>query len=934
MIAIQNSGEKLGKILPDVFISDYRIISERQLTIDFNLRDRKAENGVFVWSENKDAVDSLGVKIVAIFDGEIYNSATLNYNNLSERNYLLSIPSSSVADIKFNKILTSNKQIGETHPEIDENSDNIFYFNHKETIQIPQNNKFIGIIGFSYVNIGEGESQSLVGSFRTDIIKSGSLIPEAFYYMDSVNDSILDSEPTDTNYRKVKIANYKVKNDIFFKDILKDDNKYSQSIQQTKDISDLHISDNPSKTPKGGFYINIENMLSKYSNAYNYFKAKNNNDILKIFRNFSTINTFKILRRRKPTSQKIAEENVEECMISTKDLTYQTGLVSAKNVKFGIAEVDSLYSNTDIDVLRYFNFVDYSMASINDGEYEYGVEFSIVDGSAFYMENEFNTNLYSAKKILDSYINYAKQNIKNKSKRQKFSNEFYQFFKRELEEKVSTAILTIAKNIIAYNTQLKYEELILNLSSNLHPLSCNLEDLERIYALTEALLVKNTQTISLIQKQSAPVSQINNLSSFKEILNIKKWFTNVSYVANKPKSIGIEYLSYLQIADRMSDNVDPLFSKLKGATLKSRRDREIRKFFTKESSDINVALTETQDMPYAKYLSNISINEASSSYVFSPSFIDLNSISYDLVSETYDIAQNYFTNIEIDKNNYFNSTYVAKNKEAGVFYNLNSSGMLADSINKQQRTADDVVDKSILFDSNRSTQQSSKQTISLYKLDKLDSLILAKKFNIQKEISKLDYQKDNFFLNDIINAGSDPKIKDLPLQIKSAIFSQISILGDQCPFKFGDQYNNINFFSRYKINYCLLKKMEYLKSPYCVIGGKQKGEEWEELTPGVIKKAATGLSGRYLLCRMVDYNNENVIKNAIRKEFDLPIYNKYFLYDLETGTQQNLDQKGEDAKYIVDFKNYNVRSELIKTTDTLSKSDYFKSQLEKLTEIL
>jgi hypothetical protein len=339
-------------------------------------------------------------------------------------------------------------------------------------------------------------------------------------------------------------------------------------------------------------------------------------------------------------------------------------------------------------------------------------------------------------------------------------------------------------------------------------------------------------------------------------------------------------------------------------------------------------------MPYARYLSNISINEGSSSYVFSPSFIDLPSTSYDLINKSYDIAQNYFTTLEIDKDNYFNSTYVASNRDAGIFYNLNSNGIVAESINKQQRTADDVVDKSVLFDSNRSTQQNSKQTISLYKLDKLNSLLDAKKFNIPKEISKLNYEKNNFFLAEILNNNGEIDIKNLPLQIKSAIYSQISILAEQIPFKFGDQYNNINFFARYKINYCLLKKMEYLKSPYSVINGKQKDEVWEELTPEIIKRASTTKSGRYLLCRMTNYINETVIKNEIRKEFDLPIYNKYFLYDLEVSNQQNLDQKSEDEKYIKDFKSYNVRPEMVKTTEILNKSDYFKSQLDKLTEIL
>jgi hypothetical protein len=946
MIIKQNTGEKIGKVIPDAFVTSFLINkasdSDTNYSVKLNLRDKINEINNFTWLENKQLTDNLKIKILTITDETLYNGLISSASITSS--YISDISSESdnlkIETIYANKFLTNYKNYKNILLPSNENGDKFVYIDienkHKNSIK----SRFVGTFIYSYLDL---QDKKIIGALRSDIILKDDIVPEALYYVDPVNNTILDRIDNDEQYLKNNITNFKVK-DLRNFNILKDEMSIisgsaiidSNILDSSIDISDLHVSYTPSKKIVGGFYINLDTLLTKYSTLYKFFKDTKRENILKQLRGYSRIKSLKIYRKKILESEsKINEPEI--ILINSKDNLENKILISAVNQNFSIKEITNFSEN---NICRYFNFTDTQISDITDGKYKYIVQLSLLDGSAKYINENISNNLQNIKKTFQRYLNMFEIYKKNTSK-------IYEEFKNNYEDDVSKSILEFSRIFIVFNKNLTQDAVIKNLSKMLHPLSAEASDIQKIINIVDDVDLMSQRLLNSVQRESRSILDTREQKSTnKEILSIKKMFNNFTYDSSWYPKTGIEYTSYLPL-DSRSEPIASSFSKIREAIWRSRKDREIRKYYKQATSDTSISLSRTAEMPFAEYLSGVPLNSGSFPSVLSPAYIDILGKSYDLVNHSYDISQNIHTKITLEVENLLKNKFLSReNIPAASFYSLNNIGLLANSLNTEKRSEDTSTETNILYDQNPETSKNSKNIASFYKIDKLFSIMMAYKHSSTEYFKAFDYSSDKFIVKNMLDANQTAEfIKNyliyLPLQLKSAIFSNIQQY-EQSIFAFNEQIQNSLFYNRYNIDYCLLKRVEYLKSPVLLktISKNNKNiivqekEIWSNLTDSVIKDAKNAKKLKYLVCRLKDYINNDFINPNIKKDYELPIYNEYFLYDLEQDITIEDSEEQSEKKLISIFKNYNVRPEMLKFVEILDKKSVFKEEIKKLIELI
>jgi len=163
-------------------------------------------------------------------------------------------------------------------------------------------------------------------------------------------------------------------------------------------------------------------------------------------------------------------------------------------------------------------------------------------------------------------------------------------------------------------------------------------------------------------------------------------------------------------------------------------------------------------------------------------------------------------------------------------------------------------------------------------------------------------------------------IKNLPIQLKSALFKNAPQISDQITIDIQREKNNVSFYSKLKIDYNLIKKIEYLKEY------SNNKEIWSSLDDASFNKLKQDPSNLNIICRLSNYSNE-ITGEKVFEEFDIPVFNEYFLIDLENPDTISI----QDDKF-KNFKEYNIRIQEINTIDPVEDRVY-NGNIKKMMEI-
>jgi len=163
-------------------------------------------------------------------------------------------------------------------------------------------------------------------------------------------------------------------------------------------------------------------------------------------------------------------------------------------------------------------------------------------------------------------------------------------------------------------------------------------------------------------------------------------------------------------------------------------------------------------------------------------------------------------------------------------------------------------------------------------------------------------------------------VKNLPIQFKSALFKDYSQVADQITVNLQSEKNNPSFYSKLKIDYCLIKKVEYLQKY------SNNQEVWAVLDEAAYNKLKQDPANLNIICRLSNYSSE-FVNESVFEEFNIPVFNEYFLINLE-----NTDTAAQEDDKMLMFKDYNVKTQEINTIDPVEESNY-QDNVAKMMEI-
>ena len=169
------------------------------------------------------------------------------------------------------------------------------------------------------------------------------------------------------------------------------------------------------------------------------------------------------------------------------------------------------------------------------------------------------------------------------------------------------------------------------------------------------------------------------------------------------------------------------------------------------------------------------------------------------------------------------------------------------------------------------------------------------------------------------------KINNLPIQIKALLLKNSPQIANQINFNILQEKNNILFYPKLKFLFNLLKKIEFLSSI------ENNEEVWATLTELEINKLKTNSNFNYVLCRLSNYDSEIAteqgknISTTIQEQLKMPVYNEYFLLNLE-----NAPSIPETTELNAAFNEYSYKTEYINTFESTKKEKYDKIFVDSL----
>ena len=556
--------------------------------------------------------------------------------------------------------------------------------------------------------------------------------------------------------------------------------------------------------------------------------------------------------------------------------------------------------------MKTFNIVDRSMADMNEGIYQYGIEFVYVDDSV--------DKMLSLRRQIDADLDELKiffENSKNHINREtnRFSDKYVDAYANN--EALSRAIgnyvsaLGLFKNSPDAGSTARF----LMASTSVHTGSP--EGILSFYNALKKLSSKINKIV--IEKTTglkgmiSPNTKDVNIShrSHKET-SMRYYFDN-SYNASVPKNVGYDFLSYERAANRK-----PETRKITPQSLLERGRRETKKYFKAGIRNNDAFLSLFPDQDDTEIPTRGGVLDGEVTY-FTPSFVlygdnkVFDNLDQDLSKPPGAKYNDFIVNIVDRKFNGFSlpsSGMPTHRKVNNIVSNRNvlllsrdvdvkgqsvgSCGNLAESLRafkiiRRDSGAERNFDS---FEEEKANLDEAPENKNLF----LFSVLATENFNmLGASISRFD-----------VSNTSAPKtsLLRLPNQLKSLAYSNTNsplvrsprIIEKSQPLKDSDNFGFVY------MNYKNIVSVEYLDTLPIDSDGNTlpRGETWRKLTAETLSLTNSGK----LLCRIkkADLDEFNIRTANI---LDLPIYNEYFVVD--SGRQKVLisDNDATDNRLVV-----------------------------------
>jgi hypothetical protein len=236
-----------------------------------------------------------------------------------------------------------------------------------------------------------------------------------------------------------------------------------------------------------------------------------------------------------------------------------------------------------------------------------------------------------------------------------------------------------------------------------------------------------------------------------------------------------------------------------------------------------------------------------------------------------------------------------------------------------------------LSDQDAFSQNNSKQKLQSMKFVQLKSILDSRKEGLFDFFETFNKDSEKYFLKNLLDetesSDSDVqnKVNDLPLHLKSLLLKSVPEFASQINFDLQGERTNTLFYPKVKVLFNLLKKIEYLSS------NENNQEVWTLLTELEINKLKANKNFNYVICRLSNYNNEILsqdgknISREIRQQLEMPIYNEYFLINLE-----NVPVQTETPDLNASFDTYSYKTEFTNTFEPVKNSMYDKVLINSL----
>lgn len=207
----------------------------------------------------------------------------------------------------------------------------------------------------------------------------------------------------------------------------------------------------------------------------------------------------------------------------------------------------------------------------------------------------------------------------------------------------------------------------------------------------------------------------------------------------------------------------------------------------------------------------------------------------------------------------------------------------------------------------------------------------SKALNLQSENNLID-KSHKYKSGEISKESKSSMIQSLPNQLKALVLSSTKDGKRKVKQNWFDEIDldNPKNSSLYYLNFVDIKRVEYLHSFKKTLNEKTliKKPVWKLLKDKDIRDLLEKTNNSYVLCRIRNYENPKLgIK--IKKDLDLPIYNRYFLLDIE---EIRVALPEEEVEAInIEFKKNTVKknSGFYKVYDKLNKQDQIKKGATK-----
>tara|TARA_Y100000310_G_scaffold335724_1_gene418491 strand:- start:1522 stop:4728 length:3207 start_codon:yes stop_codon:yes gene_type:complete len=595
------------------------------------------------------------------------------------------------------------------------------------------------------------------------------------------------------------------------------------------------------------------------------------------------IKSFKIIRRRIKNIPNIntlgSFENPEERFedtLKSDDLIVISGEKNGKifeDTENGyVREIEPLapMNDTNSSYCKYFSISDRQLKNIHHGQYQYGVEMFVEDGTVIFLKNKLK-NLLEGKRQLEQYFQDAV--LEYNSIAQKYSEKFPAIQRQKYINKIppwnrSLAIYLEALQILTTTVLNSDQEL--SLLGILNPATGNLEGLrgfilayDKMISTMQNLLgkspsLRSSQGMLASSNEAEKPSYVRGTAKYPSFLECQNWFTNISINVDNLNNNGISYFGGIS---------GPSFREMSVEEFQNRRDVEQEKYSI-SNREVNLSfmgpLSEGQRSAQIQ-----SYNSAGKGFSYlSPLYINIggakqNTSTITQNNSVYQEIENSILNINLGESISNLGVRIAKIYERdpiAIIYQETSTEENGFSINASptiKRYIDPIVESTEIVAEELSSD--------IRLLEHTLSRASANNFGIPTSIGT-----SGFAVPQIPNPEAPP----------AAVTSLI--LDDDwregASSRRSNYSNDIDVSSTYEINWSLIHKIEVFTGFKVNDKGHKmvKAEKWETLTNELY--IDNRFRRRTLLCRMVPYSNQ-IYGIRYNNNLELPIYNKYFLLE-------------------------------------------------------